>query len=99
MAPMMAANGYTFTGWDKEVVPVMGTEDVVYTAQWSKNADTPYRVEYYVEDLDGSYRLQYLSEGTGFTGDTFSAEELRYRIVDGTSSADTLLTVRKRHCL
>ena len=93
MAPMMAANGYTFTGWDKEVVPVMGTEDVVYTAQWSKNADTPYRVEYYVEDLDGSYRLQYLSEGTGFTGDTFSAEELRYRIVDGTSSADTLLTV------
>lgn len=38
MAPMMAVNGYTFTGWDKEVVSVMGTEDVIYTAQWSKNA-------------------------------------------------------------
>ncbi|MBR3952005.1 MAG: InlB B-repeat-containing protein [Oscillospiraceae bacterium] len=82
-APQMAAKGYTFTGWDKEVVPFMGTENVTYTAQWKKNPDTAYRVEYYVQQVDGRYTLQHLIEAEGFTGDTLTAKELRSLVVDG----------------
>ena len=39
---MMAAKGYTFTGWDQQVQSAMGTEDLTYTARWSKNKDTAY---------------------------------------------------------
>lgn len=81
-APHMAARGYTFNGWDKEVIETMGTEDVVYTAQWTKNPDTAYRVEYYVQQTDGSYTLQHLVEEEGYTGGILTADELRNRIVD-----------------
>ena len=81
-APQMAAKGYTFTGWDKEVISTMGTEDVTYTAQWTKNPDTEYRIEYYVQQADGRYTLQYLIEDKGFTGDILAVEDLRNRIVD-----------------
>ncbi|MBR5309665.1 MAG: InlB B-repeat-containing protein, partial [Oscillospiraceae bacterium] len=81
-APQMAEKGYTFLGWDKEVVSVMGTEDVTYTAQWAKNPDTEYRIEYYVEQVDGRYALQHLIEAEAYTGDTFTAETLRNLIVD-----------------
>ena len=78
----MAEKGYTFLGWDKEVISTMGTEDVVYTAQWAKNPDTEYRIEYYVQQVDGRYALKALVEGTGFTGDTLSVETLRNLVVD-----------------
>lgn len=88
IAPMMAAKGYTFTGWDSEVVSNMGTEDIVYTAQWSKNPDTAYRVEYYVQDIDGKYKLKHLYEGMGFTGDEISADTLRNLPIDGEMTAE-----------
>ncbi len=88
IAPMMAAKGYTFTGWDSEVVSNMGTEDIVYTAQWTKNPDTAYRVEYYVQDIDGKYKLKHLYEGMGFTGDEISADTLRNLPIDGEMTAE-----------
>ncbi len=36
VAPPVSKIGYTFTGWDKELV-AMGTEDVTYTAQFKAN--------------------------------------------------------------
>lgn len=36
VAPAASKFGYTFTGWDKELV-AMGTEDVTYTAQFTAN--------------------------------------------------------------
>lgn len=36
VAPPVSKLGYTFTGWDKELV-AMGTEDVTYTAQFKAN--------------------------------------------------------------
>ena len=72
IAPMMAAKGYTFTGWDSEVVSNMGTENLVYTAQWTKNPDTAYRVEYYVQDVDGKYKLKHLYEA-------WASQEKRFR--------------------
>ena len=88
IAPMMAAKGYTFTGWDSEVASSMGTENLVYTAQWTKNPDTAYRVEYYVQDIDGKYKLKHLHEGMGFTGEEISADTLRNLPIDGETTAE-----------
>ena len=85
IAPEMAMKGYTFKGWDQNVSNTMGTEDVIYTAQWEKKADTPYRVEYYVQDINGIYRIQDTVEETGYTGSILSAESLRNHLLeDGT---------------
>ena len=92
IAPMMAAKGYTFTGWDQEVVSTMGTEDVTYTAQWSKNPDTEYRVEYYVQDIDGAYKLQHIYEGMGCTEDEISADSLRALPVEDGVTAEQKYT-------
>lgn len=88
IAPEMAAKGYSFKGWDQYVANRMGTEDVTYTAQWEKNADTPYRVEYYVQAVDGTYRLQDYIEEDGYTGSTLSAEALRSRSLEDGQSAE-----------
>ncbi len=81
-APGFAAAGYTFEGWDKEVEGTMGTSDVTYTALWSKKPDTSYRVEYYVQQTDGSYTLQHLIEDQGYTGASLAVADLRQLIVD-----------------
>lgn len=91
--PMVAAAGYTFVGWDKTVEPVMGTEDVVYTALWEKKPDTQYRVEYYVQEIDGSYRLKDSFEAEGYTGTQITAESLRNTVLGRNLTADKKYTV------
>ena len=85
---MMAVKGYTFRGWDQEVVSTMGTENLYYTAQWTKDADTAYRVEYYVQGCDGRYMLQHIYEGLGFTKDEIAAETLRDLVIEGETTAE-----------
>lgn len=87
-APKLAVKGYSFTGWDKEVASIMGTEDVTYTAQWSKNSDTEYRIECYVQDVDGSYHLAHYVQEIGFTDAELSQESLRNAKIDGDKSAE-----------
>lgn len=91
--PMVAADGYTFTGWDNEVASAMGTEDIVYTAQWSRNPHTQYRVEYYVQDTDGTYRLKSSFTAQGYTGSPITADSLRKTPLEGKTTADKLFTV------
>lgn len=67
-APVFAAAGYIFKGWDKDVEPIMGAQDVVYTAQWETASDTKYRLEYYVQDENGTYRLNDTIFAQGETG-------------------------------
>lgn len=89
IAPEFAAKGYTFAGWDQTVSSSMGTEDITYTAQWTKKSDTAYRVEYYVQDEKGTYRLQDSVEGKGMTGNLLSAENLRYQKLEDGQIAET----------
>lgn len=93
IAPLMAVKGYTFNGWDQEVVPYMGTEDIVYTAQWTRNPDTAYRVEYYIQGTDGKYKLQHIYEGMGFTEDELTAESLRNLTIEDEMTADQKFAV------
>ena len=89
---MMAAKGYTFTGWDQQVQSAMGTEDLTYTARWSKNKDTAYRVEYYVQDTDGAYKLQHIYNGMETTKATVSLESLKNLVISENQTADSLYT-------
>ena len=94
-APHMAVNGYTFMGWSANgsgatnVASEMGTGDLAYTALWAKNADTPYRIEYYVQQADGRYTLQHLIRGETVTGNVFTAEQLRGLMIDGVTAEET----------
>ena len=87
----MAVSGYLFKGWDRTVVSTMGAEDVTYTAQWEKDPNTTYRVEYYVQQLDGRYTMQYSLDRSGYPGTEFYAEQLRQLPVDGELTADAVI--------
>lgn len=72
--------GYTFNGWyngEKLLTNAssytfkMASENVIYTASWTANADTPYKVEYYLENLnDNNFSLDYTENLTGTTDTT-----------------------------
>ncbi|MBO5883723.1 MAG: Ig-like domain-containing protein, partial [Clostridia bacterium] len=56
--------GYTFAGWYNGTTPMALTgtwniaENVTLKAEWTANTNTAYRVEHYIEKLDGSYELR-----------------------------------------
>ena len=55
--------GYTFEGWDDGTSIVSANESYTFnlkkktdlTAKWSANTNTPYTIEYYFQDADGTY--------------------------------------------
>ena len=75
-APTPTLAGYDFLGFDYDFsTPIMG--DTLVTAQWQVHTDTAYKVEYYLEDLDGSgYTLQETINLTGTT-DTVATAEIK----------------------
>ncbi len=84
VAPKPTLPGYTFNGWWSSQVPVtadnnaeeftMPEKDVVLMGSFTPNTDTPYKVEHYTEQEDGSYTLYGEAETfTGTTGETVTA--------------------------
>ena len=79
--------GYTFLGWyngdekvcDTSTFTFNATESASYTAKWSANTNTEYKVEYYLENIakDG-YELVDTDELTGTTDTTATAEQIAY---------------------
>ena len=51
---------------------------VVFTAQWEARTDTPYTVEHYLENLDGSYALDTTDPLKGTTDTTVTAAAKSY---------------------
>lgn len=94
-APTLNSKGYSFTGWSPAIAQyaTMPAEDITYTAQWTPASDTPYRVEYYVEQLNGRYTLQRLDETrTGTTGSTVDIQNIfdnSYLVDNGITYKDT----------
>ena len=66
--------GYTFDGWDYDfTTPITKNETV--TALWTANDNTPYTVEYYLENLENEeYTLTQTNNLTGVTDTTAYAE-------------------------
>ena len=105
-APPMAAPGYTFAGWDQSIPETMPDHDMLITAQWTPNADTPYRVEHYLQDADGGYTLaedgvEFLSGTTGspvqVTLRTYQGLQPGYYDTAATIAADGSTVVKVRY--
>lgn len=48
--------GYEFAGWEGLTdTTTMTAEPLIFTAAWAAKGDTPYTVEHYTEELDGTY--------------------------------------------
>ena len=70
--------GYTFDGWNEAIPPVMPQEDVSYTGTISPSNNTPYTVEHYVQQTDGTYALADTDAMTGTTGTTTTVKQNQY---------------------
>ncbi|MBO4573165.1 MAG: leucine-rich repeat protein [Clostridia bacterium] len=66
--------GYTFVNWNFDFTsPIV--ENKIISAVWQANTDTPYKVEYYLENLeDNDYTLTETANLTGTTDTTAYAE-------------------------
>ena len=92
-APQFSSKGYAFDGWNVSPAEKMPAQNLTYTAKWKPASDTPYRVEYYVEQVNGKYTLQRLDDTkTGTTGNAVSIFTLldnSYLVENGISYKDT----------
>ena len=72
--PETTKAGYTFTAWDYDFTTPI-TKPTTITASWTAHTDTPYKVEYYLQNLeDNNYTLQETVNKTGTTDTTVNAE-------------------------
>ena len=73
-APATAKTGYTFASWNYDFnTPI--TQNTEITASWTANTNTPYKVEYYLQNLENDeYTLQETVNKTGTTDSTANAE-------------------------
>ena len=70
--------GYTFAGWNS-TLPTIFTEDTAYTATWTANTDTAYKVEHYQQNIaDDEYILTETDTETGTTDEDTSATAKDY---------------------
>ena len=69
--PEPTRTGYTFIGWydGDDAFEANGTwsivENVALKAEWTANTDTTYKVEHYIEKLDGMYEIKDTDNLTG----------------------------------
>lgn len=66
--------GYTFAEQDYDFTQPI-TDNITITANWTANTDTPYKVEYYLQNLENdNYTLEETEEKTGTTNTIVNAE-------------------------
>lgn len=109
----LARAGYTFGGWiyeNKTYEPgykfTMPGENVNFVARWIPNGHTPYKVEYYLKNIDNDkFTLKKTANKDGVTGTTVTAEELAFdgyrldkeipeTLVSGEITGDGALTLK-----
>ena len=82
-------SGYTFEGWKREDGTeatnfTMPANDVKITGNWKKNGDGTYKLEYWLEKLDGTYEnTETITGRTGTIGTTASVTEADKKQITG----------------
>ena len=67
--PITSRIGYTFVAWDYNFnTPI--TSNITINANWNADGDTPYKVEYYLQNLDKTGYIPMTSEEENLTGAT-----------------------------
>ena len=76
--------GYTFVGWYNGTAPIALTgtwniaENVTLKAEWTANTNTAYKVEHYIEKLDGGYELKDTDNLTGTSDSQVTPDTKNY---------------------
>lgn len=82
-------SGYTFEGWKREDGTeatnfTMPANDVKITGNWKKNGDGTYKLEYWLEKLDGTYEnTETITGRTGTIGTTASVTDADKKQITG----------------
>lgn len=82
-------SGYTFEGWKREDGTeatnfTMPANDVKITGNWKKNGDGTYKLEYWLEKLDGTYEnTETITGRTGTIGTTASVTDADKKPITG----------------
>ncbi len=73
-SPSTVRQGYTFATWDYDFSkPITKNENI--TASWNANTNTPYKIEYYLQNLENNeYTLETTESKLGTTDTTVNAE-------------------------
>ena len=80
VAEAATAPGYTFSGWSRTDNFTMPHEDVTITGSFTAKGDTEYKVEHYLQDLDGKgYTLKDTETQKGETGTKVTANPNTYK--------------------
>jgi len=78
-APIVIKQGHTLTGWSPAVASTMPSQNTTYTAQWTANSTTAYKVEHYKQDInDNNYTQAEIENLSGTTGTTATATAKSY---------------------
>lgn len=88
--PTTTKVGYTFTGWNYNFDDTIA-DNVIIKAYWTANTNTPYKVEYYLENLDDNYyTLDYSESLTGTTDAIITVNKTyeHFTIIENTASAN-----------
>ncbi len=75
-APVVSKQGYEFAGWSPAFTGKVPADDTTYVAQWSDGTTTPYTVEIYMMNTDGTYFENPTASITGNQGTTGSTVTL-----------------------
>ena len=76
--PKFTAVGYTFAGWDNDVVSFMPASDLTYSAIWAANTDTEFTVLHYYQNAnDDGYTVVNSEVMQGTTGATVNGADLK----------------------
>ena len=65
--------GYSFVSWDYDFTRPI-TQNIVINSKWIAASDIPYKIEYWLENSEGSYDLQEANNYVGTTDTNVSAE-------------------------
>lgn len=93
--PESYLDGYSTDGWGIAEGATMPANDMTYTATFTPNIDTPYVVEHYFQQNDGSYKLAENGRvpGSGKTGEKPKVDLLTGLDGYGTGAYDDNLTI------
>ena len=104
-APRLALGGYLFEGWNTTIAATMPAEDIVYTARWEADPNTPYRVDHYLQNPVGEGYTYFTMESKSGTTDSplttgsFAAQSIdgmtyHHATVDGITVTTTFIKAK-----
>ena len=81
--PVFTVVGYSFVGWDSDLVSTMPATDLIYVAQWTAAANTEFIVEHYYQNAnDDGYTMVDTEIRYGTTESTVNGADYKKNLAE-----------------